>query len=109
MWRQLSMESPLLQWPSLLLNFNVDDDDAFGLEVIIQSFGAVLAADAARFDAAEGQLIVAVVKRVDPNVAGLELVDRFVGVNKLRVQIDEPRPNSEALAFSMASSRVLKV
>ena len=47
---------------------------------MIQSFGAVLAADAARLDAAERQLIIAVMERVDPYVAGLELVDGFVGV-----------------------------
>jgi len=59
---------------------HVDDDHALGLEVIIQSFGAVLAADAALFHAAEGQLVVAIVERVHPHVAGLQFVDRFVGV-----------------------------
>ena len=59
---------------------DVDDDYALGLEIIIQSFGAVLAADAARLDAPERQLIIAVMKRVDPYVAGLEFVNGFVGV-----------------------------
>ena len=33
--------------PARLTVLNVDDDDTLGLEVIIQRFGAVLAADAA--------------------------------------------------------------
>ena len=41
---------------------NVDDDHALRFEVIVQRFGAMLAADTARLDAAEGQLVVAVVE-----------------------------------------------
>src|SRR5919109_709349 len=62
---------------------DVNDHNALGLEIIIQSFGAVLAPDAAGLYAAEGELVIAVVKRVDPHVAGLELVDRFVSVNEI--------------------------
>ena len=40
----------------------VDDHHALGLQVVVQRLGAVLAADAAGLDAAEGQLVVAVVE-----------------------------------------------
>ena len=43
-------------------SLNVNDHDALGFEIIIKGFGAVLAADAAGLHAAEGQLIVAIVK-----------------------------------------------
>ena len=41
---------------------DVDDDDAFGFEVVVQGLGAVLAADAAGLYAAEGEFIVTVVQ-----------------------------------------------
>jgi hypothetical protein len=36
--------------------------DAFGFEVVVQGFGAVLTAEATGFDAAKGELVVAVMK-----------------------------------------------
>ncbi len=39
----------------------------------------MFATETACLDATEGKLIVAVVERVDPHVAGLQLVDRAVG------------------------------
>lgn len=62
---------------------DIDDNHTLGLEIVIERLGAMLAADAARLDAAEGQLVVTVVQRVDPNVASLEFVDRFVGVEQI--------------------------
>lgn len=41
---------------------HVDDHHAFRLEVVVQGFGAVLAAEATGLDAAEGELVVAVMK-----------------------------------------------
>ena len=43
----------------------------------------MLTADAAGLHAAEGKFIVAIVKRVHPDVASLELVDGLVGVNQI--------------------------
>ena len=43
----------------------------------------MLASHAARFNAAEGKLIITVVKRIHPHVAGLELVDRLVSVEQI--------------------------
>jgi hypothetical protein len=77
-------------WPKALVNrrqelvdLNVDDNDALGLEIVIQSFGAVLATDTAGLYAAEREFVVTVVKRVDPDIAGLEFVDGLVGVNQI--------------------------
>src|SRR4030095_5375023 len=61
----------------------VDHYHALGFQVIVQSFGAVFAADTAGFHAAEGKLVVAIVQRVDPNIAGLKLVDRLVSAEQI--------------------------
>ena len=59
---------PVLTHPSFpvlhhsLVPSHVDDDDAFGFEVVVQGLGAVLAADAAGLYAAEGEFIVTVVQ-----------------------------------------------
>jgi hypothetical protein len=52
--------------------------DALLLDVVVERLGAVLAAEAARLDAAERHLVVAVVQRVDPDVAGLQLLGRAI-------------------------------
>src|SRR5262249_61590740 len=65
------------------VQLHVDDDDTLGLEVVIQRFGTVLAANAARLHAAEGKSVIAIVERVNPNIAGLELVDGFVSVDQI--------------------------
>src|SRR5262244_2068117 len=69
--------------PARLTVLNVDDNNPLWFEVIIQRFGAVLAAYAAGLHTAEGKLVVAVVKRVDPDIARLELVDGFIGVDEI--------------------------
>src|SRR5262245_3441878 len=74
------------------VQLNVDDHDTLGLKVVIQSFRTVLAADAAGLHTAERKLVIAVVKRVDPDVAGLELFYRLIGVN----QIARPDRRAEA-------------
>ena len=64
-------------------DLNVDDDNPLRFKIVIQGFGAVLAAEGAGLHAAEGKFVVTVVKRVDPDVAGLELVDGFVGIDQI--------------------------
>src|SRR6185295_5187527 len=84
---------PIIQYYiTSFLRSDVDDDHTLGLEVVVERFGTMLAADTARLDAAEGQLVVAVVQRIDPDVAGLEFVDRFVGVQ----QVARPDRRAEA-------------
>ncbi len=41
---------------------NIDDDDALRLEIIVERFGTVLTAEAARFNSTEGQFVVAVME-----------------------------------------------
>src|SRR5947208_2839870 len=66
------------------------DHDAFGFEVIIERLGAVLAPEAARLDAAERQLVVAVMQRIHPDVARLYAINRRLDV------IEVLRPNGRA-------------
>src|SRR2546425_372598 len=47
-------------------------NDAFRLQVILQCFGPVLAADAAEFHSAKRHLVVADMQRVDPDVSRLQ-------------------------------------
>src|SRR5579859_6847620 len=53
--------------------------DGLLLGVVVEHFGAVLFAIAAVLGAAEGELVVGDLDRVDPGVAGFELVDGALG------------------------------
>src|SRR5688572_948729 len=63
------------------------DDDGFRLRIVLDRLLAVLLADAALLDAAERQLIVDDLRRVDPGVAGLDVLG---GEHRL---VDVARPD----------------
>src|SRR6267142_1490658 len=55
----------------------------FGLHVVIQCLGTVLLAQTALLDAAEWKLVENDLRRIDPGVAGLDLLCSRVGLVKI--------------------------
>src|SRR3990172_6138138 len=68
------------------------DDHRFGLHIVVQRLDAVLLAETALLHAAEGQLVVDDLGRVDPGVAGLDPLRRPGGPGQV------PRPDGRAEA-----------
>src|SRR5581483_9440080 len=66
------------------------DDDRLGIGIVLDRFVAVLFPEAALFHAAEGQLVVDDLRRVDPGVAGFDVLRAVHGA------VDVARPDRRA-------------